>query len=248
MGRRPKCEVVEERITERADDEPDDKDVKVVQSMRNDIIPPLDVVRMEIFILGLTPLVVNRYEHKLEDESKKEKEDLMTAVKRSCYILQDGRHAVPEKALRSSMLNALPYLPKHVSTKAQKMNGLFHIMPPDGEGDMIPLYFDKVVPTAKPGRNMNSKDGKIRTCIIKRARYPNWGFRCWISFNQTLISKENLVTIASYAGYHAGLCEMRPERRGSFGMFRPVSEAEFEKAVKKMKGHLKTDWPATILE
>lgn len=216
---------------------------EVVESMINDTIPPLSLAKIEVWVMGMTPLAVNRFDHKVEDDSKKEKEDTVSAMKRACHVMENGWHAIPEKAVRASMLKALPYLPKSVSRKAQAMNGLFHIMPPDERGDMIPLFFDQVIPLVKTGRNPHT--GK--SCIIKRAMYPNWGIAFFISFNRALISPENLLTIASYAGYHAGLCEMRPERRGSYGMFMPVLKEEFETKTKGMRGHLKTkDWPATV--
>ena len=58
-----------------------------------------------------------------------------------------------------------------------------------------------------------------------RPSFDDWGCVLRIRYNASAISPEQIVNMLSHAGFHIGICEMRPERGGNTnGTFEVVSK------------------------
>jgi hypothetical protein len=74
------------------------------------------------------------------------------------------------------------------------------------------------------------KDRDSREWARYRVMLRNWHCTVPVEFNPGIITKQRVIDMANYAGFHCGICEWRPfskkAKNGSYGMFRVASTSE----------------------
>jgi hypothetical protein len=167
----------------------------------------------------------------LDDKSKKPPKSSSKAPPEERAALKvytvDKKPVMPVENFMACMIEAGKYIrldgKRQVSTsKASMLPGLLTIESPV-------LWLSK--PNGKPpqkwgvaewryeirqGRNPNGGEA----VAIVRPRFDEWAFRGVIDIDTVALSEDAYRTLLDIAGKRIGLCDFRPERKGTFGQFR----------------------------
>ena|SRR3990167_1382439 len=190
-------------------------------------IPPIDFRTVRITLVGETPLLVHKFSEKSKREmdekqqgaakQKKAARDPNAEYRASLYIMpktgKKERYGMPASGLKLCAVSACRYTDGLKMTQAL---GSFHVT--GDEGGLIEIVGDKPVMDDRIVRigNFGSKVAQTRY----RGRFDNWKVAFNVKYNARVISVEQLLNLYENAGFSVGLCEMRPEKKGSLGMFR----------------------------
>jgi hypothetical protein len=183
-------------------------------------IPELKIRQATFMIKGKTPLIMNRFDEKMqgkmlekqmgkasEGKTLKDPEDL---YKRSIYWFADGkRSGFPAVGFKAAMTRA----GKQLGLNMTDTRGKFHII--GDENELVEI---------KGKHQMRSDMVRLQTGVADirfRACYPEWSAAVTISYNENAITKEQLANLLRVAGFACGIGEWRPEKSnsGSYGLF-----------------------------
>jgi hypothetical protein len=193
-------------------------------------VPQQNLTTVNVKIVGTTELIVHRFSEKalkmIEDiQAKKTKTRTKRQPKKEyedCFYrwgegnvnawnypdTWDGKSTgIPAVALKKAMVTAVSQITGVTKVLARQA---FHI-----DGDILK------VENAKPYmRSDHVRIGIKQTDIRYRPAYPaGWTVDVPITFDADVISLDQLMNLLERAGFGVGLCEHRPEKDGSYGMF-----------------------------
>lgn len=188
-------------------------------------IPPIDFGYAKIKLIGETPLIVNKMSNKAKEEmlakqmkrakTARAAKDPEQCFKDSLYEIpgKKNKYGVPAGGIRLCAVSACRFVEGMAMTTAK---GAFQVL--SGPGDLIEIEGDKPVMDESIVRigKFPNKTADIRY----RGRFDKWSVTFPVKFNKGLISVEQLANLFDTAGFSVGLCEHRPEKSGSNGMFR----------------------------
>lgn len=199
------------------------------------VIPAIDLKRVEIQIVGDSPLIM----HKWSEKAKREMLDKQMKVAKSkghdakdpvadfissIYWLEgepeekteegfqqaiesgNARFGFPSTAFKASAVSAA-YRAKITKDKVS-MNGAFHIL-----GDMVEINGTPIM------REDMVKIGMGTADIRYRGEFPEWSTILPIQYNAGVITVEQLANMFNMGGFAVGVGEWRPEKSGSYGMY-----------------------------
>ena len=187
-------------------------------------IPPINFKRVKVTLEGDSPLLVNRFSEKSKQQildkqlkkakTAKEAKDPMTLFKASLYPIPGKRnkYGVPAGGVKKCAVSACKFVDGVPASRAQ---GSFHILA--GPGNLVeikggkPQLDEQMVRVGPFGRRVAD--------VRYRARFDTWSLSFIIQYNANMISPGQLVNLFDNAGFAVGLCEYRPEKSGSYGMF-----------------------------
>lgn len=172
--------------------------------------------KVKVEITGLSPLLMNNPKSMIDAAQgtgvvqTTKKYDLEKEAAKLAYFNSKGELYVSAEAIKGSLINAAAY----------KKAGKFA---------MKPLIAGGVIIT--PGEiSLNTKKYTldIRTVVIQRARVvkarpkiENWKLNFELMYNEELIQNSNLIKdVLIEAGQRIGILDFRPQKMGSFGMFK----------------------------
>ncbi len=177
-------------------------------------------------IVGTTPLLVNKFSEKakqqIEDKqtgvakAKKEFRDPKAEYEASMYTFKNGKktcYGIPAGGVKTAAVTACKFIDGIAQTFAR---GAFHIIPAKGSANLVEI-------TGTP--QMDESFVKIGPFGRKvampryRARFDEWECSFDVVYNPNVISAEQIANLYENAGFAVGLCEWRPEKNGSLGMF-----------------------------
>jgi len=192
----------------------------------NIAIQPLDVRVLKLTLVGDTPLIVNRFTEKvmkeIEDKvsgttgnATKKPKDINAHFENAKYKTRDGKDGIPAGGIKNAMLSACRSTNKAV--KQTELVQQVHIL-----GDILPLRGSKAFLKTDPGRNPTTRKG----CVIHRPCYEKWEVDVDVRYNASVISPSLIVNLLNLAGFGVGLCEWRPEKRGTFGTFHVLDSSK----------------------
>lgn len=186
-----------------------------------------DIQTVQLRLIGRpgSPLVIHAFAEKAKQEirdkqQKKAKtakaqrrpEEEFTAAK---YIDDAGRECAPITAIKKSMVSAGTAMDN--LTKVAIRQAVF-VAPTLAPAAML-------VPIETPSGELAT--GTIREDAVTigmntrglqyRPEYRDWLLRVTVEFNSRLISKDQLIALAEYAGWGVGICEGRPEKTSALG-------------------------------
>ncbi len=181
----------------------------------------LQLRRIEVPIIGVSALIVHAWSHKAKEQmlakqmkkatAGKQAKDPQQDFEESIYRDERGRFAFPAVAFKAAAVDAAVAM----DFKKTNLRQSFHI-----EGEWVQLLGDEPTPREDMVRvGMGTAD------IRYRAQYVRWGCVLPITFNETMISAEQIINLFEAAGFGIGIGEWRPQRDGQFGRFR-VARAE----------------------
>jgi len=188
-------------------------------------IPPIDLHIAKVTLVGDSPLLVHRFgakaikeiEDKQQKKAKKAKEarnphaEFLDSL--YCIPGKKGQYGIPIGGVKKAAVSACRFIDGVKMTMAK---GSFHIVATPG--NLVPIKGSKPVMDEQIVRigNFGNKIAVPRY----RARFDKWEITFSVKYNPRIISPEQILNLYENAGFSVGLCEYRPEKDGSFGMFR----------------------------
>lgn len=168
---------------------------------------------VKVEITGITPLLMNNPASMLLPKTqtlKTENYDPDVDVKKTLYLDDKGKLYVPSSAIKGTLINASAY----------RKFGKFSAKPIVAGG--VTIIPEKIV------LDNQKYETDLRTVVIQRSRVPkargkiiNWKLNFELLYNEKLISSSQLIKpILEDAGERVGILDFRPQKLGSFGMFR----------------------------
>lgn len=188
-------------------------------------IPPIESKIAIIKLIGVTPLLVNRFDEKsktqmLEKQMKtakkaKEARDPQKEFESSLYKIpgKKNKYGVPVGGLKNCAVSACRFIDGIPMTLAK---GAFHVLDEHGHG-LIPI--DGSDPVIDERICRIGPFGKKTAITRFRGRFDKWSLTFKIKYNSRIISPSQLLNLYENSGFSVGLCEFRPEKSGSLGMF-----------------------------
>lgn len=198
----------------------------------NDIIniDRIPSTTMIVPIKGLSPLIVHRFDEKakrmlLEAQQGKKKlkevRDPQEDYERCFYRMdfEDGKehYGFPVTAFKAATVSAGRFLnDKKASMTALRqfifMRGI--ITPAD------PQQLVEIVGEPRMREDMVRLGGMSRSADVRfRPEFPEWSATLEVTFINTSISKESVLSLIDAGGRFVGVGEWRPEKRGEFGSY-----------------------------
>ena len=179
-------------------------------------LPPMDLRHVILHIVGESPLIVHAWSAKAKQEMldkqmkratpKKEAKDPEADYEACFYRLPDGRYGFPTVAFKSAAVDAATQVSG--LTKVF-LRGAFHTV-----GELVPIIGEPRM------REDMVKIGMGVADIRYRPEFPEWSADLEVRFNTNNLSLEQLVHLFNQAGFSCGVGEWRPQKDGSYGMFR----------------------------
>lgn len=187
-------------------------------------IPGVNLKTARFTIEGTSPLLVNRFSEK----AKQEIEDKQLGVAKqkkafrkpeeeyqgSLYKVPGTKdvYGVPSNGLKLMAVSACKYVDGIAQTFCR---GAFHVQP--GVGGLTPI---RGKPVMDEGMVRIGPFGKKVAMPRYRGRFDRWEIDIEITYNANVISASQILNLYETSGFAVGLCEWRPEKNGSHGMFK----------------------------
>lgn len=210
------------------------KKEKKIEEEKTIKIPPMEIGHAVVTIIGMSPLLVNKWSAKAEEEIKTKQEGggrLKRAPKNpieefngSLYRFPGNEHkyGVPAGGIKQAAVSACRFAGGMSMTLAK---GAFHIMA--GPGNLIEIKGSEPVMDEQMVRVGNF--GNKKPTHRYRGRFDKWEITFAVKYNERVITPSQLLNLFEHAGFSVGLCEWRPEKGGSYGMFEVKKTAALKK-------------------
>jgi hypothetical protein len=198
----------------------EDVSAEVTGMMR---ISPLPAARMLVPIVGVTPLIVNRWDEK----AKKKMLDEMMGIKNpkrpkdpdaeylaSMYHTKEGGYGFPVVGFKAAIVSAARFYGKEVS-----MVRLRQCLFLTG----IPSHDDKQLLTPIVGVPRSREDavtvGMKGRDLRYRAEFLEWEATLDVTYITSMLDGNSVLSLIDAAGRGVGVGEWRPEKSGQNGTF-----------------------------
>lgn len=212
------------------------------QGMTRLVIRPLNIQSLVAGIIGTSALIQHHYSEKqirdminqqtqdrdLIAGTKRQKRDPEAEFKAAMHLDEKGQNAVPCYALKACLMTAVKSLPGNESGRVlskARAGGMMQVM-----GNYAPL----IAPKPEMRTDIARIGMKKVPWPVFRPEFWPWACVFQINFNADVVTDQDLVNLINLAGFCAGMHEWRPEKGGTFGMFRVASLEEIEKFAKKI--------------
>ena len=201
------------------------------------VINPPKRKTFKITLKGSTPLIVHKFSDKAAQQIKDKQEQKATNVRgkrdpkaeylAACYVMPGSKagakgckYAVGAVTIKAAMVGACRYTDKNVNMTFAR--GAFHV---HAEADgLVPLKFKGTHPRMREDA-VRLPNGSLD--LRYRPEFDQWSITVAIEYNESVISAEQLVNLLCVAGFHCGICELRPSSKsgpgGDNGMFEVVT-------------------------
>lgn len=199
----------------------------------------LDVREIQISIRGMSELVTHAWSEKAklmmlkkqlgEASAGKQRRDPVADFKAAGYLLPGGEgFGFPASAIKSAAVNAA----NDVELKKVNLRRAFHVI-----GDLIKIesapitepltaediqYAPQIQWEHAHGASMRSDMVRLSMGVADirfRPQFVNWTATFRIRYNSRVVTADQLTNLLNVAGFGVGICEHRPEKNGSWGLF-----------------------------
>ncbi len=189
----------------------------------------LDRKTLKVTIVGTSPLIVHRFSEKarkmIEDKQQKkaktarEAREPKTEFLAAYYVMpgtgaaggKKTKYGIPASGVKNAMVSACRYIEGIPMTRARGM--MFVKESPNG-GGLVEIKYRET--------RMREDTVKLPNDALDmryRPEFLDWSIDLQIEYNASVVSPEQIVNLLNNAGFSVGLCEWRPEKNGSYGMF-----------------------------
>lgn len=197
---------------------------------------------IELLLVGRagSPLVIHAFAEKAKQEirdkqakkAKKAKEARSPQEEflAARYVDEQGRECAPITAIKKSMVSAGTAMDN--LTKVAIRQAIFVAPTANPSSMFCPIENLDGTPAVGVMREDAVTIGINTRGLSYRPEYAKWQLRVTVEFNSRLISRDQLLTLASQAGWGVGICEGRPERSSAlgWGRFNVVAVDELKKS------------------
>ena len=184
-------------------------------------IDRIQSMTMSVPILGVTPLLVNRFSEKAKHQllnaaqgkqTPKTPKDPEAEFRACLYEVSDGVYGFPADAFKQATVGAARFYGKAVTMTSLKQFIFVHgvpsadraLVPIDGEPEMR----EDVVRVGRGG-----------TELRYRPSFFPWRCDLRITFFSSVITQESVLSLVDAGGLAVGIGDWRPERDGTFGTY-----------------------------
>lgn len=212
------------------------------------LIRPLRLGVLNVTLEGTSPLVVHRFSAKaqkmIEDKQGQKakgprgKRDPNAEFLEACYVMpgkkageKGAKHAIPAVMIKAAMVASCRLIDGMQMTFVRCA---VHVL---GEEDgLVPLIAGPPAKRKVTLPRLVNVAGwpKMRSDFIRlptgsadmryRPQYTDWSVVVKIQFNEEAMAPDQVINLLTYAGFHCGVGEMRPNSKSgpgnSFGMFK----------------------------
>ncbi len=187
-------------------------------------IPPMDIQRIQIKVIGDSLLCTHNWDAKAKQEmldkqmkkakQKKAAKDPEACFKSGLYHHPDGGYALPAVAFKKAMVSACSQIDGITKVLAR---GAFHVI-----GEFVQIQGSE--PTM---RQDMVRIGMGTSDIRFRPEFKEWFCVLDIAYNAAVLSPEQIANLLNVAGFAVGVGENRPEKSGgSWGMFHVATDKD----------------------
>lgn len=179
------------------------------------IVPPIEIKRLLITIVGDSPLIMHAWSDKAKQEmldkqmgkarAKKEPKDPQRDYEEAFYRLPDGRPGFPTIAFKAAAVAAARQVEGLTMTF---LRGAFHIT-----GELA------VIEGEPQMREDTVRIGMGTADLRYRPEFKEWKTVLDVRLNSRAMTIEQLIHLINQAGFSVGIGEWRPEKDGQYGMF-----------------------------
>lgn len=198
---------------------------EVIKSTKIEILE-FQIRELVIPIVGITPLVVNRFSEKarrmLQDKhagkAKNRKHDIRNPeedFKAAKHISVDGWEGFPAAGFKAAMTRGA----KIIGMVMKDAQTAFFVKADCEETQLVRINGEARM------RTDQVRVGISKTDIRYRPEYPQWYAELTIEFNAGVLSADQIYQMVKAAGYGCGIGEMRPEKgKFNYGRFKLANE------------------------
>lgn len=152
--------------------------------------------------------------HQQKGKTKRGARDPEAEFEAALYRIRGtNKFGIPASGVKLCAVSACRFIEGIPMTLAV---GAFHVL--EEKDGLISIKGDAPILDERIVRVGNFGNKKPMTRY--RPRFDKWEITFGVKYNSKVISPEQLLNLYENAGFSVGLCEMRPEKRGSYGMFR----------------------------
>lgn len=199
-----------------------------------DIQVSLNIKSISIPIIGISPLIVSRFDAKsarqIEENARAatglkqggKKKNIATPeedYESSLYYFADGkRTGFPAGAFKAAMVTA-GY--RHYGKAQTILRSAFQVVADDPETNLVEIHGDHRLRCDMVRVGTINKVASPRY----RAEYPEWSATITVQFLDGVISGDEIVGLLNASGFACGIGEWRPEKSnsGQYGMYKVAS-------------------------
>lgn len=187
-------------------------------------LPELDFREVTFKIVGIAPLIVNRFSEKakqmmLDKQTQKATKGKVAKnpeeqFKQSIYYFPNGKDTgFPAVGFKAAMTRA----GKLLGLPMTDTRGKFHVK--EDEDGLVKINGEPQMRDDMVRLATGVADIRFRGCYS-----IGWSAEVTIIYNATFITQEQLANLLNHAGFSCGIGEWRPEKSnsGSFGLFKVV--------------------------
>jgi len=197
------------------------------------VITPVITHEFDLTLVGTSILVVNSMVGKLAEElrrsrfgtAKPKKHADEASYNRECrerfmaarYRLQSGQDGFPAVTIKYALVDECTFLDGVEKTKVRAgltVNGGEFLCPIFHDAEEPTMREDVVRVGGRAGR------GSGTASLAYRPEYRNWRIPVRVTYDPTLVTPQQIVALASRAGFHQGIGEWRKPKGGEWGRFR----------------------------
>jgi hypothetical protein len=196
------------------------------------MLPKLDIRRIELIVVGDTPLIVHAWsekqrqellgKHMKEAKPAKEAKDPFEDYNQSLYRIEGGGYGFPSVAFKSAAVTACTSVAGITKVAARQS---FHIV---GEQAHVRGVFTgaqmRLDLVRVEGSEPEMREDMVRIAmgtadIRYRAQFWPWWARVVVRYNANVLSESQIANLLNTAGFGVGIGDWRSERDGQHGMF-----------------------------
>jgi hypothetical protein len=197
-------------------------------------ISEIAVERLEVPIIGTSPLVVHRFSEKAKRimldamqgrKSPKENKDPQAEYEAAFYRFHDGGYGFPVVGFKAATVDASRFYGKDV-TKV----GLRQFVFLRGEVGVDGQQLARI--TGEPRiREDVVRVGRGGADLRYRPEFPEWSTTLTVLYVTSALTRDSVLSLIDAAGMGVGVGEWRPEKNGDFGTYQ-IDQARGVEVVK----------------
>jgi hypothetical protein len=207
------------------------------------VIPELRIRTLQVLVVGDSPLIVHAWSKKAKLEmlgkqmkqakGAKDAKDPLRDFQDSLYRLPDGGHGFPSVGFKAAAVTAVTSVDGMTKVSARQS---FHIVGEqievesafEQDGKPLKARYDlvRIIGGAPEMREDMVRVGMGTADLRYRGQFWPWAARLNVSFNEGVLSQEQILNLMNTAGFGVGVGEWRPEKDGQYGRFHVGNAAE----------------------
>jgi len=183
-------------------------------------IEPLETEIIDIDIIGITPLLMNRFSERQQELLKKyweglkgtRKKDIPTEkqiVEEATYYNDDGKVCFPTSGFRRGIEEVAKDKMIDIGFTGKAAKGSIRFLEP-----LTEINFKEMV--------INKSWGKVKKTpkLAIRPEFRDWSCKLKIAYNPRVVSTTSLLNLLNWAGSYCGLGDWRPSTSGTYGQYK----------------------------